>query len=339
MKDMRSTLGTNQIYNDHTLSFQFIIRIIGTFMGLVLVNLSSYQNNMFLVYGVASLFILVSGIARFTNIKNNLLLQKLNLYIDVFTISILIIFRGGMRSDFFLGYYIILGYVLLLRDSRLLFRITLWILISFTIVSVVFTPVDQFSLGRLMIRETLLMGTVYCLYNYSKLLTQETSLRIRASELALKDNLTKVYNRNILMNVDEMLLPNTTRVSVVLLDIDDFKKVNDTYGHLYGDEVLVAFGSILNVLMPSEDLIIRYGGEEFLLLIQDLTDKQVYLLLDDIQKEFNQKTFPWYDSNVQFSFSAGSVQKNVEESFSAGIDRADKKLYQAKSEGKNRIIM
>lgn len=339
MKDMRSTLGFNQIYNDNTLSFQFTIRVVGTLMGLILVNLSSYQNNMLLVYGVASLFLLVSGIARFTNIKDNLLLQKLNLYIDVLVISLLIMFRGGMRSDFFLGYYIVLGYVLLLRDDKLLFRIALWILISFTLVSVLFTPTDQFSLGRLMIRETLLMGTVYCLYNYSKLLTQETSLRIRASELALIDNLTKVYNRNILVNVDEMLLPNTICVSVVLLDIDDFKKVNDTYGHLYGDQVLISFGSILNLLVPNEDLIIRYGGEEFLLLIQDLTDRQVYLLLDDIQNKFNQMTFPWYDSKDQFSFSAGIIQKDVGESFSVGIDRADKKLYQAKSEGKNRIIM
>ena len=71
MKDVELTLGSNQIYNDHTLSFQFIIRVIGTIMALFLVNSSNYQNNMFLVYGVASLFLLVSGIARFTDIKNS----------------------------------------------------------------------------------------------------------------------------------------------------------------------------------------------------------------------------------------------------------------------------
>lgn len=339
MKDMRSSLDENHIYNENTLSFQFIIRVVGTFIGLVLVNLSSYQNDMLIVYGLASLFLLISGLIRFTNIKNNLLLQKLNLYLDVIVISVLIIFRGGMRSDFFLGYYIILGYVLLLRDSKLLFRITLWILITFTFVSIGFTPKEEFSLGRLMIRETLLLGTVYCLYHYSTMLNQETSLRIQASDLALKDNLTRVYNRNILMNVDDMLLNDTSNIWVVLLDIDDFKRVNDNYGHLYGDEVLIAFGSILNLLIPSEDIIIRYGGEEFLILIQDLSDRQVYLLLDEIQKEFNKKTFEWYDSKNKFSFSAGVVKKDVAESFSTGIDRADKKLYQAKSEGKNRIIM
>jgi len=105
----------------------------------------------------------------------------------------------------------------------------------------------------------LLKGMIYCLYNYSRMLNKEMSLRIQATDLALRDNLTKTYNRNILMNVDEMLLKESTNVVIVLLDIDNFKMINDTFGHIYGDQVLVSLGTLLNQIIPTEDLVIRYG--------------------------------------------------------------------------------
>ena len=339
MKEKSSIINTQQIYNKKTLQFQFIIRVIGTIVGLLMINISSYHNNLMMVYGVAILFLVISILVRFTSIKENLKIQKINLYLDVLVISILIIFRGGLRSDFFLGYYIILGYVLLLRDAKLLLRISVWIIILFSFVSILFTPEVQFSYGRLLIRETLLMGTIYCLYNYSRMLNKEMSLRIQATDLALRDNLTKVYNRNILMNVDEMLLNESTNVVIVLLDIDNFKMINDTFGHIYGDQVLVSLGTLLNQKIPTEDLVIRYGGEEFLILLQDMTEKQVYHMIESIRIQFNQMTYNWYNLENELAFSAGIIKKKDSETFSSGIDRADKKLYQAKSEGRNKVIM
>ncbi len=339
MKEKSSIINTQQIYNQSTLQFQFIIRVIGTIVGLLLINVSTYHNNVIMVYGVAISFLVISILVRFTNIKDNVRIQKINLYLDVLVISVLIVFRGGLRSDFFLGYYIILGYVLLLRDAKLLLRISVWIIILFSLVSILFTPEAQFSFGRLIIRETLLMGTVFCLFNYSRMLNKEMSLRIQATDLALRDNLTKTYNRNILMNVDEMLLKESINVFIVLLDIDNFKMINDTFGHIYGDQVLVSLGSLLNQTIPNEDIVIRYGGEEFLILLQDMTEKQVSHMIESIKTQFNQMTHDWYTLENELSFSAGIIKKKDSESFSSGIDRADKKLYQAKSEGRNKVIM
>jgi diguanylate cyclase (GGDEF)-like protein len=128
-------------------------------------------------------------------------------------------------------------------------------------------------------------------------------------------------------------------VSVVMIDVDHFKKVNDTYGHLAGDQVLVALSRLLQQrLRRDSDVIGRYGGEEFMVLVQYLDTKQVRDVVDQLRQDFARLTFHAGDLSFCCSFSAG-VASFPELSGGALLDAADSALYAAKRGGRNRVMM
>ena len=145
------------------------------------------------------------------------------------------------------------------------------------------------------------------------------------------DPLTKIYNRLFLEKKLENIFHIYETKAIAMLDIDFFKKINDTYGHQIGDEILRHFANIIKSSIRKSDYIIRYGGEEFLLFLPDVIKEEAKLVLYKIKK--NLKPY----KNINFTFSAGIADEGDE--LAEIIKIADKKLYQAKREGRNRVVI
>jgi len=152
-------------------------------------------------------------------------------------------------------------------------------------------------------------------------------------ELALKDELTGFYNRKVLK---ELKLDNNY-VCLIIFDIDDFKRINDTYGHLKGDEVIRALAKEVKHNLRESDLVIRWGGEEFLVVLKGAKDIAIATkLAQKLREKIAQLKIDNIDSiSCSFGVSCGFVSND--ESIDNLLDIADERLYKAKKNGKNRV--
>jgi len=146
-----------------------------------------------------------------------------------------------------------------------------------------------------------------------------------------RDGLTNIYNRFFLENkMDDIFRQNKTK-TIVMVDIDFFKKINDKYGHQMGDEVLKFFAKILKNNIRKNDFVIRYGGEEFLIYLPSTTKIEAYVIMHKIRNILKIDKKP-----VDFTFSAGIADEG--ETLPEMIQLADERLYKAKKEGRDRIV-
>ncbi len=124
-------------------------------------------------------------------------------------------------------------------------------------------------------------------------------------------------------------------LSVVMLDIDHFKKVNDSYGHLIGDQVISSLANLLKQQLRKTDIIGRYGGEEFLLILPDCNQQQAFGLVEQLRQSFASLPFSFDYQNFHCTFSAGISQAKTTDETDQLIDQADKALYSSKHAGRN----
>lgn len=163
----------------------------------------------------------------------------------------------------------------------------------------------------------------------------------QASKLVRHDPLTGTLNRK---GLDEILTRELARMrrrgsklSLALLDVDDFKKLNDTLGHLTGDEALKHLAQVIRENIRPQDSAGRYGGEEFLILLPDTGQDDGVNAIRRLQRELTKRIFMHENQRVLITFSAGVTEVIPEEEVKAAIGRADKAMYQAKKSGKNRV--
>jgi len=160
---------------------------------------------------------------------------------------------------------------------------------------------------------------------------------------ASTDSLTKLFNRRsfdeILDKAMALYNKNDLHFSLVILDLDDFKKLNDSYGHQAGDEVLRTFGHILQKNMRQEDSAFRYGGEEFAIIASGDKAKNIKLFIDRIRKQVKETIITFEDHQITFTFSAGIACVHKTVSKDELINSADQALYYAKRHGKDQVII
>ena len=123
-----------------------------------------------------------------------------------------------------------------------------------------------------------------------------------------------------------------------MLDIDHFKKFNDTYGHLVGDEVIRALANLLRRLLRTSDLLGRYGGEEFIVALPGCSSEKAVEIIDELRESFAQFQFSAGSESFTSSFSAGVKVPVGDEDLQALIAEADARLYAAKKAGRNRVV-
>jgi len=162
--------------------------------------------------------------------------------------------------------------------------------------------------------------------------------------LAAIDGLTEIYNRRFgmdrLKEDFSRAIRDSTNLSVAMVDIDHFKKVNDTYGHLVGDKAIILTTSLIKGSLRDGDIVIRYGGEEFLIILHGANSDDAVIVCERIRHKVNDSILKEGDQRIHLSVSIGvssfpeqEVHKEVEL-----IDMADQALYHAKNNGRNQVV-
>jgi len=152
--------------------------------------------------------------------------------------------------------------------------------------------------------------------------------------LSVTDDLTQVGNRTKLEEIiNEKNVAIQMPASLVMLDIDYFKNVNDTYGHPMGDKVLAYLGKFLTQSVRREDFVIRYGGEEFLIILPNCPVDDCYRIMDSIREKISTAK----DRPVEFNISAGISE--YEGDFEKSLRNADSALYTSKERGRNQVTL
>ena len=129
-----------------------------------------------------------------------------------------------------------------------------------------------------------------------------------------------------------------TALCVALLDIDNFKKLNDSLGHATGDQALAHLATVARDSMRPQDTLARYGGEEFVILLPDTPLDRGVEAMTRLQRELTKNFFLAGSEKVLITFSAGVAQVGVDEESGDAIKRADRAMYTAKRAGKNRVF-
>lgn len=157
------------------------------------------------------------------------------------------------------------------------------------------------------------------------------------------DALTELLNRRGFFDYcwehfEQEAVDSMSSVALIMCDIDFFKKVNDTYGHNAGDAVLVHVADTLRAALPPKCQAIRWGGEEFVLLLEDMDLKQAASLAEKIRKQIEKSVCTFEDQDIQITMSFGVKQWDSEKTAAVNIGQVDDRLYQAKTSGRNQVI-
>lgn len=159
------------------------------------------------------------------------------------------------------------------------------------------------------------------------------------SRLAMKDNLTDLYNRNYMNKHITELLFKQNRLSIAIMDIDHFKNVNDIFGHDFGDKVLKDVSKFVKNSLGTDDEIYRWGGEEFIISFINKDIKDVEYRLNLIRESLAQYEIVGYKDKIKVTASFGVTNYNTNFTLSENISKADAALYKSKSEGRNRVSL
>ncbi len=192
----------------------------------------------------------------------------------------------------------------------------------------------------------LLFGYVVGLLSESQRVHNRT-LRERVEDLHLRsvtDGLTGAYSHAYLQESIAVELDNSIRngspLSVVMIDLDDFKKINDTRGHLFGDRVLKEITETVNMSIRDGDVLGRYGGEEFMVVMPGADSEVAKTVAERIRKSISRVSISEDETGVRVTVSVGVATFRGEGKTDALrlVDDADKKLYKAKNSGKNKVV-
>jgi len=190
-----------------------------------------------------------------------------------------------------------------------------------------------------------------CLYIYDHTKLHASSeklkkLNVELKELSSKDPLTQLYNRRYFAEAASTMQSLSVRnnhhnISIIILDVDNFKNINDTYGHAIGDKVIVSLARILEDNCRKSDIVARFGGEEFVILLYNTSITFAQNIAENIRKNVEDFMMEIKDEELKFTLSLGVAQfePQLDKDIECTINRADKALYRAKTSGKNKVLV
>lgn len=195
------------------------------------------------------------------------------------------------------------------------------------------------NMGRLVDEQSSTRYIYITVHDVTEIAVYEKTL----VEMNAKDSLTGIYNRksfeNQLENELKRYKRGTRPFGLIMIDIDFFKKINDTYGHLCGDQVLISLASSISSTIRSTDILARYGGEEFFCLLPETDIDNTILLAETLRKVVENKSFTFQDIPVKITISLGvtAMEREIKSS-EVLLRKADDALYEAKRTGRNRVV-
>ncbi|MCB0327886.1 MAG: GGDEF domain-containing protein, partial [Bdellovibrionales bacterium] len=171
----------------------------------------------------------------------------------------------------------------------------------------------------------------------------EESFNEQLYNAANKDYLTQVYNKKYFIDRFKMEFSyskrHESRLSLIVLDLDHFKQINDSYGHLAGDQILRKFAHEITAIKRHEDLFARFGGEEFVLLLRDTDTPDAFSIAEKIRSRIEKVRFQVDQKSIQVTVSIGlaTFENQNFENFEQLLQNADQQLYRAKQSGRNKV--
>lgn len=181
-------------------------------------------------------------------------------------------------------------------------------------------------------------------YEYSRQRTYEMMriLSAQYEQQALHDTLTLLPNRRGISQLLDQELKRHHRtqspLTLILVDVDKFKQINDTYGHNNGDIVLQRTAQLLRQNIRRQDIVSRWGGEEFLMVVPETSEESAAILAEKVRKTLENTAFWLDDREIKVTASFGICEVNHEISLNRGLSMADKALYKAKQLGRNKVV-
>ncbi|WP_029160615.1 histidine kinase N-terminal 7TM domain-containing diguanylate cyclase [Clostridium scatologenes] len=202
------------------------------------------------------------------------------------------------------------------------------------------------SLSAIKGNKNYIIGYLILLYDITELVVTQNKLKQANDKLrklneelysdSIKDGLTGIYNKkHITMLLQEKIKKSSTPLTIAMMDIDHFKKINDNYGHLIGDDILKKLADLVTSELGINEKFGRFGGEEFLILMFDTQLNAAYELCEKIRSKISNYRFEYECSHITISIGLAELKCN--DSSSSLIKRADDCLYKAKLNGRNKI--
>jgi len=182
-----------------------------------------------------------------------------------------------------------------------------------------------------------------CIFKFLAGSNIENAYHEEIYRLTTIDGLTQVYNKRYFIETMEREIGRAQRyrrdLSLIMFDIDHFKQINDTYGHLAGDHVLKQLAAVIKSRIRREDILARYGGEEFAIILPEIDSYNAQQFAEKIRKLTEKAVFKFEDTEIPVTISIGVTSLNPDvndpEEF---VRQADQHLYEAKSQGRNRVV-
>lgn len=283
------------------------------------------------------------------NRPNNMIKKLISLafYLDIVFVCTFSFIFGGIDSDIYILLLFIIAYYGISKDVSGTINISVFCILFYSVSSIAVKAenIEQLNFLKLIIRDFFILLTAYGVAIVILQVKKYDEMHKREFKLARTDKLTGLANRHMLDQKleEEALYCEYSRkpLNILMFDIDNFKNFNDTYGHVWGDKLLSLFGDIIMQSIRKTDIPVRYGGEEFMVLIRDLDLETAKGVGDRIRRQLEkQNLFAGEGHNkgkvtvscgiAQFSLHSDDIKKVV--------DYADQALYYAKEIGKNIVV-
>ena len=332
---------------------------------ILAISLSAAYTSYYLIKGYDKAFLF--GLSVMAGFGACLLFSRKQKYRTSFLTAIAVLIITVSGTVFFFGlqsgvhYYLLVANVLLSMNISISRKKALPLSIG---LAVVFIFIIIYFKGRIsvysipkgdlgLIREINILSSFTLLalsfHRYSRVLKSvENELNLyhnKVARMASTDDLTNMPNRRSLENAFDSAMKHFNQndgrkgFAIAIGDIDDFKKINDSYGHKCGDDILVKVASLLQKDLRSYDFAGRWGGEEFLFILRDTTANQAYHTMERIRSEITSRAIDSTAGPLRVTITFGVAQYRSGESKKSLFERADKLLYEGKKAGKNRVMI
>jgi len=288
-----------------------------------------------------------NGAATYAFIKHGRKYASLISYLDVIAMSLVIFFSGGINSGLYVFFFFIIGFASSNNDISLPIKAAVLSVFIYSAVCIYSDRIYSHGMNyiTLVIRGLLFLMAAFAICKFSYEVKKYDEMRKREFRIARTDKLTGLANRHYFDQKirDEVECVKRTKsvLNILMFDIDNFKGFNDKYGHVSGDKLLALFSNIIKQCIRNSDIPVRYGGEEFLILIRDLDIFLAKSVAERIRKQLEKQRIyiETHKERLQVTVSCGIAQFPTHSSdIKEAIEKADNALYYAKSIGKNIVV-
>lgn len=332
----------------HTYEMQLIYRwLIFMFSAILCITSARFAVQGYSILESLAVVAMYNGAVTAYSIRNGRKNASSILYLDIIMLMLLIFFAGGIKSDLYVFLFFTIGFCGINNEITNTMKAGVASTVLYTAACILADKfyVEGINYTVLVIRDLLFLLAAFAISRINYEVKKHDEMRKKEFRLARTDKLTGLANRHYfdqkLKDEVDYALSKSSVLNVLLFDLDNFKGFNDTYGHTSGDKLLVLFSDIIRQCVRQSDIPVRYGGEEFMILIRDLDIILAKSVGDRIRRQLEKQRIylGQQEEKQKVTVSCGVAQfpmhsKNIKEV----IEKADQALYHAKGIGKNIVV-